>query len=229
MDAGHPHFEASHGNLAQNRAYCSKESTDLNPFQEFGTPAGESQGKRTDLDRLVEDIKDNGLNMAQIAEQHATSFIKYSGGIQKLIAMRTKKRHHVTELHWYHGPTGTGKSRLAWEQHPDAYSKDPHTKWWDGYAGENVIIIDDYRPSKELPFNQLLRLADRYPLNVECKGGWINFAPTLIVITTPKDPIATFESLDWIGPEALDQLQRRITLVKDFSAHSALASGFNPI
>lgn len=225
-EAGKPHFECANGTLEQNREYCSKSCDESNPFFESGNPVGENQGKRTDLDKCVHDIITNNLTMAQIAQAHPAVFVKFSGGLQKLIAMQTTKRTFPTELIWYFGPTGTGKSRLAWEQYPDAYSKDPTTKWWDGYSGEETIIIDDYRPSKELPFNQLLRIADRYPLNVETKGGWINFAPKRIIITTPRDPVSTFQNLEWIGPEALDQLQRRISLAKDFATHVAAICTF---
>lgn len=226
-EAGRPHLEPAYGSLSQNKAYCSKACDPVNnPFVECGEPSGENQGKRTDLELCVKDIQENHFNMAQIAQEHPCAFVKFSGGIQKLIASQTKKRNFPTELYWYYGPTGTGKSRLAWEEFPDAYSKDPSTKWWDGYSGEETVIMDDYRPSKELPFNQLLRLADRYPLNVEMKGGWINFAPKRIIITTPRDPVATFANLDWIGPEALGQLQRRITVVKDFGIQSAFVASF---
>lgn len=225
--AGRPHLECANGTVTQNKEYCSKScDPTTNPFIECGIASGENQGKRTDLEKCVKDIQDNHFNMIQIAQNHPTAFVKFSGGLQKLIACQTQRRNFMTDLIWYHGPTGTGKSRLAWEEYPEAYSKDPTTKWWDGYSGEETIIIDDYRPSKELPFNQLLRLADRYPMNVEMKGGWINFAPKRIIITTPKDPISTFQNLEWIGPEALDQLQRRISLTKDFTTHVAAICNF---
>ena len=40
------------------------------------------------------------------------------------------------------GPIVTGKSRYVREKYPDAFIKDAN-KWWDGYNGEEVVIIKD--------------------------------------------------------------------------------------
>ena len=46
----------------------------------------------------------------------------------------------------FYGRTGTGKSRRAWDEAGvDAYSKDPRTKFWDGYRGETNVVIDEFR------------------------------------------------------------------------------------
>jgi len=43
--------------------------------------------------------------------------------------------------HVFWGTTGTGKSRTAWTRYPDAYSKDPRTKFWCGYRSQSNVII----------------------------------------------------------------------------------------
>ena len=43
---------------------------------------------------------------------------------------------------WYWGAPGTGKTRKATAEHPDAYKK-LQNKWWDGYQGQDVVILDD--------------------------------------------------------------------------------------
>lgn len=63
--------------------------------------------------------------------------------------------------------------------------------WWDGYCGQKVVILDDYRPWW-CPFSFMLRLLDRYPIQVQVKGGFVNFVPEKIVITTPKNVEDTF-------------------------------------
>lgn len=44
------------------------------------------------------------------------------------------------------GPTGTGKSRAAWDQAGlTAYPKDPNTKFWDGYREQQNVVMDEVR------------------------------------------------------------------------------------
>ena len=56
----------------------------------------------------------------------------------------------------YWGGTGTGKSRRAWEEAGmDAFPKDPLTKFWDGYRGQEHVVIDEFRGT--LSISHLLR------------------------------------------------------------------------
>lgn len=205
------HLEEAKGGLEANQVYCKKEGD----WIEAGQAASTGQGKRSDLSRVADTIK-NGASLKQVTDEHPEAYIRYSKGIEKLISFRSKSRDFPTALEWYFGPTGTGKSRHAWTQYPDAYSKDPNTKWWDGYCGQETVILDDWRPNAAIPFNQMLRLADRYPLQVETKGGTVNFHSLRIIVTTPKSPSETLESLDWLGTEQKNQLFRRIGVCLTF-------------
>lgn len=199
------HLEKALGTALQNRKYCSKDRQ----FLEFGTI--KTQGGRSDLQALGRSIL-TGTTVADIAESDPEAYIRYHRGLSKLADLQIKPRNFKTEVLWYYGPTGTGKSKLAHEENPTAYWKDPTNKWWDGYEGEDVII-DDFRRDF-CTFAALLRLFDRYPLTIEYKGGTTQFRSKRIVITSPKSPEDTWEGRT---EEDLQQLLRRITLVKFFS------------
>lgn len=50
---------------------------------------------------------------------------------------RPRAMERKCKVFW--GPSGTGKSRRAWEEAGDgAYIKSSRTKYWDGYQGEQV-------------------------------------------------------------------------------------------
>ena len=193
------------GSAGQNITYCKKQGN----FKEVGDiPKG--QGKRTDLDSVAEMVK-SGSNMRDIAEAFPKSFIHYSKGIQNLMTtLNSIPRSEMTLGYWIFGATGTGKSRWAHSLTPDStYVKDPTSKWFCGYSCEETVIIDDFRPSAELPFSFLLRIADRYKMSVQTKGGQVNFNSKRVIITSPHNIETTFAHLDFLKEGDIAQLKRR--------------------
>lgn len=108
----------------------------------------------------------------------------------------------------YYGPTGTGKSRTAWDNAGfDAYPKDPRTKWWDGYQGQEKVVMDEFRGAIDI--SHLLRWLDRYPVLVEVKGSSVVLRAKVIYITSNLHPSAWFPALDH---DTLSALLRRINI-----------------
>lgn len=142
------------------------------------------------------------------------SVILFNRGINFLISQQQKSRDFVTEVYWFYGPTGSGKTRAASCACPDAYWKANNNRWWDGYEAHEDVIIDDYRTSF-CPFSELLRLFDRYPFQVEVKGGTREFVARRVYVTTPKNPRDTWSLR---SDEDLGQLLRRIHEVRHFPA-----------
>lgn len=116
----------------------------------------------------------------------------------------------IVDVYW--GPTGTGKTRKAFEECPQAYWKEKGD-WWDGYTGEESVIWDEF--ANDIPITSLLRVLDRYPLRVPIKGGFIQFQAKRIILTSniPFD--------EWY-PNAKDEhkaaLRRRVTNLVHFDS-----------
>lgn len=217
------HVDKMRGTIQQAVDYCSKEaSRDANAgfgFTEKGTRplcAG-TAGGRSDLAAVVEAIKAK-VPLRELAEQFTEQYIHYNRGIERTIGLLSKPRDFKTEVYWYYGSTGSGKSRAASDEAPAAYWKNPVNKWWDGYQGESDVIIDDYRPDF-CTFSTLLRLFDRYPMQVEAKGSSVQFVAKRIFITTPKNVEDTWSNR---SEEDIAQLTRRITEVKHFAVLEAV-------
>jgi len=107
------------------------------------------------------------------------------------------------------GKTGTGKSRFCYDQVQDRSVWRPGDyKWFDGYAGQEIIIIDDYRGEYALPV--FLNLCDRYPMQVPVKGGFANWCPKKIYITSNVNPNLWYSTDGF----SLDAFKRRLDVVE---------------
>jgi len=204
------HLERMNGTPQDSLVYCSKQDSD--PFV-YGTLP--QQGKRSDLQDAVDEIHD-GKTLRELAVTQPVAVVKFFKGLTVLRSLIRPKRDGRPYVYWLHGPTGSGKTRTAFEIGQDIGGQDGvwissgGLRWFDGYDGQPVVIFDDFR-SKNLHFSFLLRLLDRYPMQVEFKGGFVNWEPKWIFITCP-DPIGTvFSSRQEHIPEDINQLKRRVT------------------
>jgi len=194
------HFEKRKGTWIQAVTYCKKEEL----YYEFGTPS-KGPGERTDLNKMKEDLK-TAKKMKEIADENFGAYLRYNRGMEKFRALWEEPRKERTELEIYWGKPGTGKSKRAHEENPEAYwlpKPNGGSVFFDGYDGQETVIIDDFYGW--LPFDLLLRMADRYPLRVNTKGGSVNFNPKKIIITSNKCPKSWYPNVS-----NFDALERRI-------------------
>lgn len=109
----------------------------------------------------------------------------------------------------YWGPTGSGKSRRAFEEAVDCYSKDPRTKWWSGYGGQRNVVVDEFRG--DIDISHILRWTDRYPVSVETKGGSQPLCAVKFWFTSNLHPSAWYPLLD---PLTYAALERRLEIIE---------------
>jgi len=136
-------------------------------------------------------------------------FVRYYSALRRISADYLKPTGIVKSVTVLYGQTGTGKSHRAWTAFPDAYAKDPRTKWWSGYRGEASVIIDEFRGGIDI--SHLLRWLDKYPVQVETKGGSTALKVKQVVITSNLHPIRWYPDLDRDTTEALF---RRMNIVE---------------
>ena len=177
-------------------------------FKEWGVPP-RGQGKRTDLDAVVDAIKD-GQSEFDIATNFGKVYTKYYRGIGALISTLrfSQPRQDFTYGYWVDGPTGTGKSRCAFGMPGPIYSK-ASDQWFDLYQQEPTVVIDEYRSSQKITFSSLLTLVDSNPLIVPKKGSSVHFNSSRVVVTAPLSIEETFSHIDFLKEGDINQLKRR--------------------
>lgn len=197
------HIEVAKGSPESNIVYCSKEGN----FVEWGERP--SQGKRKDLDVVKEVLKQTNKirDVVEIAQSYqsvkmAEVYLKY----------HEKPRDFKPKVEWYWGPTGTGKTKTAYEiLGQNVYTCLSTARWFDGYDAHENVLIDDMRKDF-CKFHELLRMLDRYAFKVETKGGTRQFVARHIIITSCYPPEQLFHTR-----EDVNQLLRRIDVVKQFN------------
>lgn len=200
----HVHLEPRYSTQENAIEYCKKDGD----WVEFGI--AKQQGKRNDLVQLANAVNE-GKTLKEIAEEHPEDWIKFHKGITSLRAMLTQPRNLENDpmVIVRVGPTGTGKTRIAHEDYPDAYVWGPENlKWWNGYDGQTTIIMDEFRG--QIPFGILQRLMQRYPMQVEYKGGYVDIVADTFIITSPIHPSQWYNPANMKASDKIGQLKRRI-------------------
>lgn len=208
---GRAHWEPRRGSHEQAREYCMKEEGRLEQPVELGTPV--TQGSRTDVAQLHEMAMNLKMPIIEIASEVTETYYRYHKAVDRVRALAVPQRSWKTEIHWYWGPTGTGKSHKAFSEAQDPYVHNmSNGKWFCGYEGQEDVIFDDMRKDT-FKYHELLRLFDKYQMKVEIKGGMTNWCPKRIFVTTCSPPEQMYDTR-----EDLQQLLRRIENVEHFPA-----------
>lgn len=178
------HWEPRRGTQQQAIDYCTKLDTRVDGPYHYGTPAYAQQGKRNDIAALKKAINE-GQSLREIWEAHPLEFLRYNRGISMARAMVQPHRDFKTEVHVLVGPTGTGKTRWVNDREPNLYIKQ-RSNWWDSYDGSPAVLLDDFYGW--IPYDECLRIGDRYKLMVQIKGGQANFTAKRLYYTSNSMP-----------------------------------------
>lgn len=202
------HWETRRGNWEQAVEYCKKEGV----WKEYGEPP--KQGERTDIRTMVQAINE-GKTDAEILLEFEDKALRISGCLARARAALTEvKRNWEMDVRIYHGEPGSGKTRSVFEEFgaDNVYTK-MVGKWWDGYRGEQCVLIDDFDPVScfDITFDFYLKLLDRYPMRIEYKGGSCQFYSKVIIFTS------NFHPADWfVSKPNRSAFFRRVNSIKYF-------------
>jgi len=179
------HWRIARGTPEHNWAYCTKDGDYFEVGQLPDTRGGASGGrKRAENFRLNINFAKQG-RMDLVEENDPISYVTHYHAYKRIQqdnpVIPPNLRKPCGE--WIWGPPGVGKSYAARMENPSLYDK-PANKWFDGYRGEDTVLIDDFDLVHAVLGHHLKRWGDRYAFPAEMKGTTVTLRPKKIVITS---------------------------------------------
>jgi len=173
-----------------NKRYCTKEDTGsffetgLMPLSKASRAkkGGEANTERWDQARA------NAI-AGNLDDIPSDIYIQYYRTLKEIKKDFMPKGEDIAELDnlWIWGPAGCGKSTTARRLCNDDFYPKLMNKWWDGYQGEEVVILDDFELESHLG-HHLKIWADHFSFLAETKGGMLRIRPKRIIITSNYSP-----------------------------------------
>lgn len=202
LGLGGCHAEPMAGTPDQAAAYCSKKESRVRTRASWVRNDASNQpdgypcliygstfraGARTDLQAFQGALQE-GRTMHELSNEFFPQFLRYQKGIaayRDANPPESATTLTVRRGYYIYGPPGFGKSTwLFTRMGASAYYYDG-SSWFNGYDGQQVIIIDDVDPS-ELQIKLIKWLADPVPRRYQYKGGYLHLEHKTVIIVTNK-------------------------------------------
>lgn len=201
---GQSHWEPMFGSLSQSDVYCSK----AGKYHKLGDEP--KQGDRNDLKDVAADILCGKRKLDDLLFEDPYYYHLYGRTLSRVedLALRKKFRQWPTEGIWLYGDTAQGKSHMAFENYsPEThYVKSLEDEWWDGYTGQETVILNEFRG--QIKFGEMLNLVDKWPHTVKRRNREpFPFLAKTVIVTSALHPREVFTKLG--QSDSMDQLLRR--------------------
>ncbi len=207
------HIECAKGTWQANEKYCTKEGrlappvTWGNMAAVYGRHEGEGGGGGNGNAQAVlitqQVLQNPQISDQEIAEIAPGELLRHYSAVDQLRTAQQLEqgkrcmRNVYVEVIW--GDPGTGKTWTAFRKYwGKIYPKNASSKWWCGYQGEPVILIDEFTGSKEqLSVTEMNKIMDIYPYMIEKKGKTAAAMWTHVVIISNLHPAEWYDK--WKG------------------------------
>lgn len=214
---GRAHVERRRGTGLQAADYCKKDGS----FVESGTISSPGPGKRTDLDRALDDIR-AGATIQDLWTDHTAAMVRYSRGLLEARARLNPPTVSATynlesfrvRLPAYDGrsllvvgKSGIGKTQLALATYPKALFVSHIDQLKEFVPEEHDAIIFDDMSFKHLPRSAQIHLVDQD----QPRAIHVRYGTAWIPARTPKVFLSNIEDIFDMQDSAI---RRRIHLVR---------------
>lgn len=206
-DYGRVHWEVARSTPENCINYCKKEGN----YEEWGEQQAKKVNQWDDIKQMIEE----GRPIEDIRDKYPATWTKYRTSLTAWVneGRQARLQHYDGDLQeknmWIWGPAGIGKSRKAREVGESFFNKGVN-KWWDGYNGEGVVIMEDVDPERcKMLVHHLKIWLDRYIFTAEVKQSSVVLSPRnfRMIITSNYSPEQCFNETD------LEAIRRRLRVI----------------
>jgi hypothetical protein len=223
-----PNVRQAKGTGQQNLEYCSKERLCLN-HGKMG-----QQGKRNDL-LEVKVMIDDGATSLDIADIKFGTWCRNRNALKEYKILREQKESQNKKWNEFEAPnvcylfgeSGKGKTFSVFKNYWPYYAKTANNQWWDGFDGQETVLIDDFRGGISLDY--ILQLLDRYPGKLgQVKGATVSLDKVkTVIITSEKAPEEWYSQFNGETREVQKDQEKQKELVKNLRRRAKLIIDVN--
>lgn len=222
MFDGKAHIEHCNGTSEENRNYVfkigswigtAKGETNLrNTHFEFGTLPVEQQGKRNDMENMINEVKAGATN-----NDILTKYPQYGFRLNEVDKIRTTVKaaefedtFRQLDVTYIYGGAGVGKTRSVMDMYGyrNVYRVTDYQHPFDSYSGQDVIIFEEFRSS--LKVEEMLNYLDGYPVDLPARYANKVACFTKVYIITNIPLEEQYTNIQDNQPETWNALLRRI-------------------
>lgn len=219
------HIEPAHGSHQENRDYIRKEGKWLNSdkhetsipgtFEESGELPQEDD-QRLKVNEAIFAMVEDGATNTEILRAFPAAMNRLThieATRQALLAEKYRKEFRSLTVHYIWGKTRVGKTRYVMEQYgyENVYRVTSYQHAFDGYAGEPVLLLDEFRSS--LPFSDLLKYLEGYPVMLPCRYADKVACFTEVYIVSNIPLSEQYPNIQADEPQSWDAFKARLTEV----------------
>jgi hypothetical protein len=179
-------------------------------------------GKPLKLQNLIDEVKEGETSKKALLEKYGAVYVRTYRGIDEAMRLLKKpkvyqRREAPKNMIWF-GKAGQGKTWDAEQVAIDAElsmfkigMKQLKQGWYDGYAGEDAILYDDFRGASMEPheFLNLLDGLERLPI----KGSFVENTSRFLLFTRSDHPINWWPKWYAKDPNNWEQVKRRLNVI----------------